>query len=118
MLRENWIPSELPTMLTPTENCEAVKTRDNGVWPAKFWTMNMPIAAGTSFEGAPGDDSLRDLLCLIEGDTVIPVSVVANKPIAILKELIHAKSKGSAFAKDLVLWKVSDILEFSINIYV
>jgi hypothetical protein len=81
--------------------------------------MNMPIAAGTSSEGAPD----RDLLCLIEGDTVvIPVSVAANKPIAILKDLIHAKRKSSAFggidAKDLVLWKVSDILESTSNIYV
>jgi hypothetical protein len=64
------------------------------------------------------NDSPRDLLCLSEGDTVIPVSVAANKPIAILKELIHAKGNCGAFAKDLVLWKVSDILESSINIYV
>jgi len=73
-----------------------------------------PIAAETS----SGNNSLRDLLCLIEGDTVIPVSIAANKPIAVLKELIHAKGESSAFAKDLVLWKVSDTLESSINIYV
>ena len=81
------------------------------------------IAAKTSSEGAPGDDSLRDLLCLIEGDTIIPVSVAANKPIANLKDLIHAKGKSSAFggidAKDLVLWKVSNtVLESTSNIYV
>ena len=77
-----------------------------------------PIAAHATSEGTPGDDSPRDLWCLFEGDALILVSVAANKPIAILKELIHAKGKISADAKDLVLWKVSDILESSSNIYV
>jgi hypothetical protein len=75
-----------------------------------------------NLQGHACDDSPRDLWCLIEGDTLIPVSVAANKPIAILKELIYAKGKSSAFggidAKDLVLWKVSDILESTSNIYV
>ena len=79
-----------------------------------------PIAQTTS--KSTRDDSPRDLLCLIEGDTVIPVSVAANKSIAILKELVYAKGKSSVFggidAKDLVLWKVSDILKSTSNIYV
>jgi len=82
-----------------------------------------PIAAQTTSKSTR-DDTLRDLLCLIEGDTVIPVSVAANKPISILKELVHAKGTNSVFrgidAKDLVLWKleVIDILESTSNIYV
>ena len=76
------------------------------------WNKDSTPAARTSSKGVPIDYSLpiRELLCLVEGDAVIPVSVAANKPIAVLKELIHAKSKSSTFAKDLVLWKVSDIL--------
>ena len=64
----------------------------------------------------------RNLWCLIEGDALIPVTVAANKSIAVLKEHIYAKGKTSAFgaidAKDLVLLKVSDILESGSNIYV
>ena len=83
---------------------------------------SMPIVAQTTSKGTPGDDSPRDLWCLIEGNKLIPVPVAANKPIAILKELVYVKGKSSAFggidAKDLVLWKVSDILESTSNIYV
>jgi len=60
----------------------------------------------------PSDDS-RELWCLIEGDALIQVSVPANKPIAILKEFIYVKGQSFVFsgidAKDLVLFKVSDI---------
>ena len=69
------------------------------------------IAAQTTSEGTP--DSPRVLWCLIEGDGVVPISLAANQRIAILKECIHAKSKVTVYAKDLVLLKVSDILEFS-----
>jgi len=74
-----------------------------------------PIAAQTTSKSTR-DDSPRDLWCLIEGDTVIPVSVAANKSIAFLKELVYAKGKSVAFAKDLELLRVSDILEYSPNL--
>ena len=44
--------------------------------------------------------------CLIEGDSVVPVSLAANQRIAILKECIHAKGKVTVYAKDLVLLRV------------
>jgi hypothetical protein len=74
------------------------------------------IAAQTTSEGTPNDDSPRFLWCLIEGDRVVPVSLAANQPIAILKEGIHAKGKNTVYAKDLELLRVSDILESSTNL--
>ena len=88
------------------------------------WNKDSTPIAAQATSKSTHDDSVRDLLCLIEGDTVILVSVAADKPIAFLKELVHAKGKRSVFggidAKDLVLWKleVSDILESTSNIYV
>ncbi len=83
---------------------------------------NQNSAPKTTSEGTPSDDSSRDLWCLIEGDALVRVTVAANKPIAVLKELVYAKGKTSVFggidAKDLVLLKVSDILESGSSIYV
>lgn len=83
--------------------------------------MSKNSAAQTTSD-TPSDHSPRDLWCLIEGDGLIPVTIAANKPIAILKECIYEKGKTSVFdgiyAKDLVLLKVSDILESGGSIYV
>ena len=79
---------------------------------------NMDIVqwSQTTSEGTPDDDSHRVLWCLIEGDGVVPVSLAANQRIVILKEYIHAKGKITVYAKDLVLLRVSDILESSTNL--
>jgi len=68
----------------------------------------------------PSDDSPRNLWCLIEGDDLIRVTVAANKPIYILKELVCGKTfvYDGIYAKDLVLLKVSDTLESGSSIYV
>jgi len=64
------------------------------------------------------NDQSFELWCLIEGDAAIQVTVDANKSIAILKDLVHSKLEGntSVAPKDLVLLKVSDILQFHSNI--
>ena len=83
---------------------------------------NKNSATQATSEGTLSDDSPRDLWCLIEGDAPVLVKVAANMPIAVLKELVYEKGKSSVFdgidAKDLVLLKVSDILESFSSIYV
>jgi len=78
----------------------------------------MNSSAQTTSEGTPSDDP-RELWCLLESDGVIMVNMKANDRISTLKENVHKKS-GSAhgeYPKDLVLYRVSDILESGSSIH-
>ena len=68
----------------------------------------------------PSDNTSRRLRCLIEGAAaVFTVTIAANEDISDLKEHIHEKGINTAkhpiLASELVLLKVSDTLESSIN---
>jgi hypothetical protein len=83
--------------------------------------VSPPKAAQTTEEHSlPGDGTFRRLRCLNKGGaTVFTVEVAGNKDINDLRELIREKGKNSIFATvdalQLVLLKVSDILESSFN---
>ena len=65
----------------------------------------------TTSKSVPGDTVLG-LSCLVEGDrSVFRVTVPINSEILELKELVKEKGVDIPFAKDLVLLKVSHILE-------
>lgn len=87
----------------------------------------MPNAAETTSEGMLGEHSLPNdntshrLRCLIEGAAaVFTVTVAANEDISDLKEHVHEKgintAKHAIFASELVLLKVSDVLESRIDV--
>ena len=79
------------------------------------------VAQGTS--SLWSENTSCRLFCLVEGEAeVFLVPVEGDKVISELKELVHEKGKNGVFAsvdaKELMLLKVSDILESSINIVI